>query len=160
VTLTVFLLTLAVMVLFSVLWVGFGRVREVSTRGGLDGDLSAEARWATLDDLARKKTMLQQELKEIDLDFEMGKIDQADFNRSKRRFERMWLAIDDQLQAAIGESAAHRARIDAELSLRLDSPHPSASPSAPSRRVCARCGSTWTTRDGTCQSCGEELVTA
>jgi hypothetical protein len=163
VTLTVFLLTLAVMVLASILWVAFGRVREVASQGALDDDLSGEARWATLDDLTRRKAVLQQELKEIELDLEMGKIDRDDYARSKRRFERMWLAADDQLQAILGESAAYRAQIESELARRAPAREAGADDAAtarPARPVCARCGSVWIAADGACQSCGELKVAA
>lgn len=158
-TLTVFLLTLAVMSLLAILWTGFSRLQDLNKRLGSTHDIGGgDDALVTLDELARQKAMIQQEIKEIELDFEMGKIDADDFKRLKRRFERAWLDVDDRLQALLGETKEQRSVIDVEIQRRLQSSQQSefSEATSPKRSLCPHCAALYS--GTTCQTCGESII--
>ncbi len=160
-TLTIFLLTFAVISLLAILWTGFTRLQDLNKRLGSTHDIGGgDEALVTLDELSRQKALIQQEIKEIELDFEMGKIDADDAKRLKRRFERLWLDVDDQLQTLIGHTKEQRSIIDVEIQRRLQSAQQSNSPlaSSPKRSLCPHCAALYS--GTTCDTCGESFVSS
>jgi hypothetical protein len=112
--------------------------------------------------LEREKTLVLRAIKELEFDFAMGKVAQADFDEMSGRLRRRAIGLIQQLDATSG----YREQIEKELASLVtaavsapSTPHsPSTHHSAPGTRVeCPSCGTTNDTDARFCKQCGNSL---
>ena len=72
-----------------------------------------------IDALAARRALLIREIKDIEFDYELGKIDETDYRRLRRRYQRRWLNVDRALEEAAGLNDTYLAAVEAQLEARL-----------------------------------------
>ena len=106
--------------------------------------------------LEREKALALRAIKELEFDFAMGKVAQADFDEMAGRLRRRAMRLIQQLDA----SAGYREQIEREVAALASAP-PAPSPSAPApvrSGVCPGCGTHNDTDARFCKQCGTSLV--
>lgn len=100
-----------------------------------------------LDYLLEKKAVLYDNLRDLNLEYRMGKLSDADYQRLKQ-----------QLQFEIGGVLQ---QIESHQVVRKTPPAESRpTPPATAERICARCGATNSPRNKFCGECGEKIPEA
>jgi hypothetical protein len=106
--------------------------------------------------LEREKTLVLRTIKELEFDFAMKKIAQADYDEMSGRLRRRAMGLIQQLDATSG----YRDQIEKELASLLPTPvsAPSTRHSAPGTRAeCASCGTANDADARFCKQCGTSL---
>lgn len=114
--------------------------------------------------LEREKTLVLRTIKELEFDFAMGKVSQADFDEMSGRLRRRAMGLIQQLDA----NAGYREQIERELASIVAAPSvPTSTPAspdmgdeaaAPALPLCAACD-TANDRDARfCKQCGSPLI--
>lgn len=136
----------------------FKLVNGILQAGEGHASLGVEEKLSQLDALARRHALLKREIKEAELDFEMGKIGVEDHARIERRLKREWLRVDSELRELGVVNQTHRDEIEAELSQRLGGiEDDDGSRRRPNRQLCSACGAPNTLHLKTCSGCGRAL---
>jgi hypothetical protein len=136
----------------------FKLVDGVARAGDTHEALDVEAELAKLDELTRQRALLIHELKEAELDQEMGKISLEDHDRIKRRLQRDWLRIDDEIQAIGGSQEVYLKEVEATLKERLAMLEPEEGVRRrPERILCAACSAANAPGASHCKSCQAPL---
>ena len=137
----------------SVSFVGLGAYRMLAPLVSADVDapitIGGRARVA----LEREKALVLRSLKELEFDFAMRKISQADFDEMAGRLRQRALGLMEQLDAGGG----YREQIEQEVAKRIGAPAALDAPDAPD--VCA-CGTANDPDARFCKSCGHRFSTA
>jgi len=117
--------------------------------------VDTEETLSELDQLAHRRAMILAELKDIELDHELGKISDEDFSRLSKRYRSDWLAIDKQLDEVAGLEARYLADVEAELEERIDVEVLTGERRRRADRVvCGECGAANAVRLNHCRECG------
>ena len=109
--------------------------------------------------LEREKTLVLRTIKELEFDFAMKKIAQADYDEMSGRLRRRAMGLIQQLDATSG----YREQIERELASLVATPEPKASrpqdlkPSSPQDFACAACGTANDADARFCKQCGTSL---
>lgn len=101
--------------------------------------------------LEREKALVLRSIKELEFDFAMRKMSQADFDEMAGRLRQRALGLMQQLDAGVG----YRDQIEAEVARRLGV---AAEPAAAEAPVCV-CGTANDPDARFCKSCGHRLLT-
>ena len=110
------------------------------------------------DRLATKRAQVVRELKDIELDREMGKIDDSDEKRLSRRYRKEWIRLDKSLDEVTGVTKRYLDQVETELQKRRK--HATANQVVRSQRVvCSSCGEANPKHAAFCMACGESLGT-
>jgi hypothetical protein len=111
--------------------------------------------------LEREKTLALRAIKELEFDFAMGKMSQADFDEMSGRLRRRAMALMRQLDA----SATYRQQIDRDLAALLGrkpaAPSQPGGAPAPPAATASACASCQTVNDADarfCKQCGTALT--
>ena len=109
--------------------------------------------------LEREKALVLRAIKELEFDFAMGKVAQADFDEMAGRLRRRAMGLIQQLDA----TTSYREQIEKELSALVALPEPRASQAhdlktpGPQDLKCATCGTSNDTDARFCKQCGTSL---
>jgi ribosomal protein L40E len=105
--------------------------------------------------LEREKALVLRSIKELEFDFAMGKVSQADFDEMGGRLRRRAMGLIQQLDANSG----YRERIERDIDALVTAPAPPASPHEQHARtgICAGCGTHNDTDARFCKQCGTSL---
>ncbi|MFA5907414.1 MAG: zinc ribbon domain-containing protein [Vicinamibacterales bacterium] len=140
----------------SVSFVGLGAYRMLSPLVSPDVDAPVMIGGRTRLALDREKTLVLRSIKELEFDYAMGKMSQADFDEMGGRLRLRALGLMRQLDAGGG----YREQIAREVAERLADAHeaPAApvAPEAPVAPVC-HCGTANDPDARFCKSCGDKL---
>ena len=131
----------------SVSFVGLGAYRMLSPLVSPDLDAPIMIGGRTRVALEREKALVLRSVKELEFDFAMRKMSQADFDEMAGRLRQRALGLMQQLDAGGG----YREQIEQEVARRLGTPD---APEAPG--VCA-CGTANDPDARFCKSCGAKL---
>ena len=114
--------------------------------------------------LEREKTLALRAIKELEFDFAMGKVSQADFDEMGGRLRRRAMGLMQQLDANSG----YREQIEKELASLVPAPesqssspqasHPAPKPSSPRDLTCPACGTPNDADARFCKQCGTSLT--
>jgi hypothetical protein len=114
--------------------------------------------------LEREKTLALRAIKELEFDFAMGKVSQADFDEMGGRLRRRAMGLMQQLDANSG----YREQIEKELASLVPAPesqssspqasHPAPKPSSPRDLTCPACGTANDADARFCKQCGTSLT--
>lgn len=114
--------------------------------------------------LEREKTLVLRAIKELEFDFAMGKVAQADFDEMSGRLRRRAMGLIQQLDA----NTPYREQIEKELATLVTAPStqhpapgtaPGTSHSAPgTRATCSACGTANDVDARFCKQCGTSLT--
>jgi len=136
----------------SVSFVGLGAYRMLAPLVSPEVDAPPMIGGRTRVALEREKTLVLRSIKELEFDFAMRKMSQADFDEMAGRLRQRALGLMEQLDAGGG----YREQIDQEVARRLGVPA-AAEPEPTATPVCAECG-VENDRDARfCKSCGAKL---
>jgi hypothetical protein len=102
--------------------------------------------------LEREKTLVLRAIKELEFDFAMGKVAQADFDEMGARLRRRAMGLMQQLDANVG----YRDQIEKELAALVSAPAPTPA-AATGGSVCAGCGTANDIDARFCKQCGTSL---
>jgi len=108
--------------------------------------------------LEREKMLVLRSIKELEFDFAMGKIAQADFDEMSTRLRSRAVRLMKELDA----SGGYREQIQKEVSERLQGtirPKPDAPVKVEATGVCESCGTKNDTDAKFCKNCGHRLST-
>lgn len=111
-----------------------------------------------IEELAARKSILMQSLRDIEFDRETGKLSEKDYRRLKVRREREALAVSKELEDRRGR-VDYESDIDRDLRTRLeraDDRQPDDEP-APSGLECPECGRDLPSDAAFCSGCGASL---
>ena len=115
----------------------------------------AEVSLREIDDLSQRRTLLLRELKDIEFDYETGKIDKDDRDQLNKRYRGEWLKIDKALDQVSGVNEDYLARVDQELERRLSSESFGDERTAREDRwICATCGGATPKKWDSSSDCG------
>jgi hypothetical protein len=109
--------------------------------------------------LEREKTLVLRAIKELEFDFAMKKIAQADYDEMSARLRRRAMGLIQQLDATSG----YRDQIERELASLVSTPEPKASrpqdprPSSRQDLTCVGCGTANDADARFCKQCGTSL---
>ena len=131
----------------SVSFVGLGAYRMLAPLVSADLDAPITIGGRTRVALEREKALVLRSLKELEFDFAMRKMSQADFDEMAGRLRQRALGLMEQLDAGGG----YREQIEQEVAKRIGAPD---APDAPD--VCA-CGTSNDPDARFCKSCGAKL---
>ena len=134
----------------SVSFVGLGAYRMLSPLVSPDLDAPIMIGGRTRVALEREKALVLRSVKELEFDFAMRKMSQADFDEMAGRLRQRALGLMQQLDAGGG----YREQIEQEVARRLGTPGAPEAPEAPG--VCA-CGTAHDPDARFCKSCGAKL---
>ena len=134
----------------SVSFVGLGAYRMLAPLVSADLDAPITIGGRTRVALEREKALVLRSLKELEFDFAMRKMSQADFDEMAGRLRQRALGLMQQLDAGGG----YRDQIEQEVAKRLGAPAAPDAPDAPA--VCA-CGTANDPDARFCKSCGAKL---
>ncbi len=140
----------------SVSFVGLGAYRMLSPLVSPDVDAPVMIGGRTRLALDREKTLVLRSIKELEFDYAMGKMSQADFDEMGGRLRLRALGLMRQLDAGGG----YREQIAREVAERLaDAPEAPAAPVAPEAPVApvCHCGTANDPDARFCKSCGSQL---
>lgn len=140
----------------SVSFVGLGAYRMLSPLVSADADAPIMIGGRTRVALEREKALVLRSIKELEFDFAMRKMSQADFDEMAGRLRQRALGLMQQLDAGGG----YRDRIAEEVAKRLGA-EPAVAEARPvtGGPYCTQCG-TANDRDAKfCKSCGHRLAT-
>lgn len=138
----------------SVSFVGLGTYRILSPLVSADADAPIMIAGRTRVALEREKALVLRSIKELEFDFAMRKMSQADFDEMAGRLRQRALGLMQQLDAGGG----YRDQIAEEVAKRLG-----AEPAAPEARpvtggpYCTQCGTANDPDAKFCKSCGAKL---
>ncbi len=106
--------------------------------------------------LEREKALVLRSIKELEFDFAMGKVAQADFEEMSGRLRRRALGLMQQLDAKAG----YRQQIEEEISRQLAAGRPEASarPATPVSTACPSCETVNDPDARFCKQCGTSLA--
>lgn len=119
-----------------------------------------DQRLEALDTLARERALIVKELKEIELDYETGKLDDEDFERLERRFKRKWLKVDTRITELGGDVERLRDDIEEELDARIEGligHQDTRKRQAPERHICRACAAANPLEATRCVACDASL---
>ena len=138
----------------AVSFVGLGAYRLLAPLVSADVDLPTLIGGRTRLALEREKAMVLRSLKELEFDFAMGKMSQADYDEMSGRLRRRAVGLIRQLDAGSG----YREQILQEVQRRVGGAAgvPGGSAPAPAQEPCA-CGTTNDPDARFCKSCGSPL---
>ena len=136
----------------SVSFVGLGAYRILSPLVSPEVDAPLMIGGRTRVALEREKALVLRSLKELEFDFAMRKMSQADFDEMAGRLRQRALGLMEQLDAGGG----YREQIAEEVARRLGAPAP-LEPEAPAAPFCADCGVANDPDARFCKSCGAKL---
>lgn len=136
----------------AVSFVGLGAYRMLSplVSPGVDAPVMFGGR--TRQALEREKTLVLRSIKELEFDFAMGKMSQADFDEMGGRLRLRALGLMQQLDAGGG----YKEKIEREVAKRLGAPAAPVALDAPDALVC-HCGTSNDPDARFCKSCGSKL---
>ena len=135
----------------SVSFVGLGAYRMLSPLVAPEVDAPLTIGGRTRVALEREKALVLRSIKELEFDFAMRKMSQADFDEMAGRLRQRALGLMEQLDAGGG----YREQIEREVARRIGVPVAEVE-SEPTRR----CGTTNDPDARFCKSCGHRLKTA
>lgn len=124
----------------------FHPTMERSLRGGRRRDLREEKARAFL------------ALRELDFDYETGKLDASDYKEIRAKYEAKAVEVLKELESIEKDWQSVQDRVDQELAKRIGAPFRSASPTSPRETACPSCGAAAKNDDRFCGSCGGELA--
>jgi hypothetical protein len=136
----------------SVSFVGLGAYRTLSPLVSPDVDAPVMIGGRTRVALEREKALVLRSLKELEFDFAMRKMSQADFDEMGGRLRQRALGLMEQLDAGGG----YRDQIEQEVARRLGVPAPP-EPESPVAPFCTQCGVQNDPDARFCKSCGAKL---
>jgi len=155
---TAFTILLVAAALVLALYIAYRLVDRVFIREEQPVLAGAEEHLARLDTLAERRARIQRELKDIELDHDMGKLDDDDFRRLQRRYQRRWLEVDRELESIAGLDDETLANVDEELERRLAARSIGRRRTVRrDRRVCPDCAEANPIDAATCRGCGHAL---
>ena len=102
--------------------------------------------------LEREKTLVLRTIKELEFDFAMGKVSQADFDEMGGRLRRRAMGLIVQLDASTG----YREQIEREIAAQVTTPAP-APEHAARTGICPGCGTHNDLDSRFCKQCGTSL---
>jgi ribosomal protein L40E len=103
--------------------------------------------------LEREKALVLRAIKELEFDFAMGKVAQADFDEMAGRLRRRAMGLIQQLDA----TTSYREQIERELAALVPVPPAPAGQAEKRGAVCAGCGTSNDTDARFCKQCGTSL---
>jgi hypothetical protein len=106
--------------------------------------------------LEREKALVLRSIKELEFDFAMGKVSQADFDEMGGRLRRRAIGLIVQLDA----STTYREQIDQEIAARVTTPQSPSTAPAPQTAAgaCPACSTTNDPDARFCKQCGTSLI--
>jgi len=138
----------------SVSFVGLGAYRTLSPLVSPDADAPIMIGGRTRVALEREKALVLRSIKELEFDFAMRKMSQADFDEMAGRLRQRALGLMQQLDAGGG----YRDQIEQEVARRLGAaPATPEESAAPAAAFCAQCGTATDADARFCKSCGAKL---
>ncbi|MDP2321543.1 MAG: zinc-ribbon domain-containing protein [Acidobacteriota bacterium] len=139
----------------SVSFVGLGAYRTLSPLVSADVDAPVTVGGRTRVALEREKALVLRSIKELEFDFAMRKMSQADFDEMAGRLRQRALGLMEQLDL----SGGYRDQIEQEVAKRLGAAA-AAEPAAAEAPFCTQCGKANDPDAKFCKACGHRLVTA
>ncbi len=136
----------------SVSFVGLGAYRILSPLVSPDADAPIMIGGRTRVALEREKALVLRSIKELEFDFAMRKMSQADFDDMAGRLRQRALGLMQQLDAGGG----YRDQIAEEVAKRIGIAAPEAQ-AATDARFCSQCGTATDADARFCKSCGAKL---
>jgi len=138
----------------SVSFVGLGAYRTLSPLVSPDADTPIMIGGRTRVALEREKSLVLRSIKELEFDFAMRKMSQADFDEMAGLLRQRALGLMEQLDAGGG----YREQIEQEVIKRLGtSAETAATPAAAAGAFCTQCGTANDPDAKFCKSCGAKL---
>ncbi len=110
-----------------------------------------------LDYLLEKKAVLYDNLRDLNLEYRMGKLSDADYQRLKQQLQFEIGGVLQQVESHQAPPSAPPARyrpVQGVAEPRVARPAPT------TERICPRCGATNSSRNKFCGECGEMIVEA
>lgn len=136
----------------SVSFVGLGAYRTLSPLVSPDVDAPVTIGGRTRVALEREKALVLRSIKELEFDFAMRKMSQADFDEMAGRLRQRALGLMEQLDL----SGGYRDQIEQEVATRLGGAAP-AEPAAAEAPFCTQCGKANDPDAKFCKACGAKL---
>jgi rRNA maturation endonuclease Nob1 len=106
------------------------------------------------DELIKNKNVLLQEIKEIDFEYQMGKLSEQDYKNLKGDFENQAI---DVLQKIDNKGNGKSSKDDVELEIEIYKKRQKKSKTQHSFKFCSNCGNKIQPHDKFCSSCGKNL---
>ncbi len=112
-----------------------------------------------LTELLGRKDAVLQAIKDLEFDYQVGKVSEEDFHRFNQELRRQAIRLIQQIEHEAPQVASLDERLEAEIArlrrTRADGDTPASSPPPPSTRYCTHCGQPLEASHRFCSHCGQ-----